>query len=294
MANAEKVFVVHGRNAVARDSMFTFLRSLGLKPIEWDQAIALTGKGSPYIGEVLDRAFEEAQAIVVLLTPDDTAYLRAEFASGDHDPETQPRGQARPNVLFEAGMAIGRNENRTILVEFGDLRGFSDVAGRHAIRLADTVPSRKSLAQRLQTAGCSVDLSGSDWLEAGEFTVPSAPGGGFPLGRKLEVSDRRGPHVDGNWHAGGGSHADTAKITNNGAVALFEVMLVVPDELEGQIQLMDAQMVAKLPVGKSFSVKAWTTNHTFQGGAPNQFELLVTAKLEDGTPFEQDVYFDAA
>jgi len=25
--------------------MFTFLRSLGLKPIEWDQAIALTGKG---------------------------------------------------------------------------------------------------------------------------------------------------------------------------------------------------------------------------------------------------------
>ncbi|WP_290471296.1 hypothetical protein [Leifsonia sp. 71-9] len=45
MANVEKVFVVHGRNAAARDSMFTFLRSLGLKPIEWDQAIALTGKG---------------------------------------------------------------------------------------------------------------------------------------------------------------------------------------------------------------------------------------------------------
>jgi hypothetical protein len=31
-----------------------------------------------------------------------------------------------------------------------------------------------------------------------------------------------------------------------------------------------------------------------QGGAPNQFELTVTGELEDGTPFEQEVYFDAA
>ena len=41
---SERVFVVHGRNAEARNAMFTFLRSIGLKPIEWDQAIALTGK----------------------------------------------------------------------------------------------------------------------------------------------------------------------------------------------------------------------------------------------------------
>ncbi len=34
-----------------------------------------TGKGSPYIGEMLDAAFGAAQAVVVLQTPDDVAYL---------------------------------------------------------------------------------------------------------------------------------------------------------------------------------------------------------------------------
>ena len=41
--NPRSVFVVHGRNDVVRDSMFGFLRSINLKPIEWTQAVALTG-----------------------------------------------------------------------------------------------------------------------------------------------------------------------------------------------------------------------------------------------------------
>ncbi len=50
------VFVVHGRNMAAREAMFTFLRSIGLKPLEWHQAVSLTGTGAPYIGQILDRA----------------------------------------------------------------------------------------------------------------------------------------------------------------------------------------------------------------------------------------------
>ena len=69
--------------------------------------------------------------------------------------------------------------------------------------------------------------------------------------------------------------------------------LAVPEALREHIRLLDDEPVAKLPVGKSFTVRGWTTNHTLQGGAPNQFELLVTATLDDGTLFEQDVYFDA-
>ncbi len=103
---ARKVFVVHGRNREARAAMFTFLRAIGLAPIEWSEAVRLTGEASPYIGHVLDAAFGAAQAIVVLLTPDDVAYLRSEYASGDDDPETTPLAQARPNVLFEAGPPI--------------------------------------------------------------------------------------------------------------------------------------------------------------------------------------------
>jgi predicted nucleotide-binding protein len=167
-----RVFVVHGRNSKARDSMFAFLRALGLQPIEWSQAIAMTAQGSPYIGTVLDTAFSAAQAIVVLFTPDEMAYLRPEYSDSADDPESTPLAQARPNVLFEAGMAIGRDAKRTVLVELGRVRPFSDLMGRHAVRLDGTSKARIELAQRLETAGCAVDRSGTDWLTAGDFTRP--------------------------------------------------------------------------------------------------------------------------
>ena len=91
-----KVFVVHDRDIEARDSMFTFLRSLGLQPLEWSQAVRATGKTLPYIGEVLDAAFSSARAVVVLLTPDDRAWLsEALRAEGEpsHETETNWTGE---------------------------------------------------------------------------------------------------------------------------------------------------------------------------------------------------------
>jgi len=66
----------------------------------------------------------------VLFTPDDEARQRDEFHT-PHDEayETELTPQARPNVLFEAGMAMGRDERRTILVQLGKVRPFSDIAG---------------------------------------------------------------------------------------------------------------------------------------------------------------------
>lgn len=166
------VFVVHGRNLEARNSLFRFLRSIGLRPLEWSQAIKETGKASPFISEILDVAFSKAQAVVVLMTPDDVAQLQEPFRS-PHDPpfESQLTGQARPNVLFEAGMAMGRNPDRTVIVELGILRPFSDIAGRHTVKLSNATASRQALAQRLDNAGCAVDLTGSDWHTEGDFTL---------------------------------------------------------------------------------------------------------------------------
>lgn len=170
--DTHNVFVVHGRNLEARDSLFRFLRSIGLRPLEWSQAIQMTGKASPFIGEILDVAFSKAKAVVVLLTPDDVAQLKEQFRS-PHDPpyEAQLTGQARPNVLFEAGMAIGRDPERTIIVELGTLRPFSDIAGRHTIRLSNSSKARQEVAQRLETAGCPVDLTGRDWHTEGDFSI---------------------------------------------------------------------------------------------------------------------------
>jgi predicted nucleotide-binding protein len=166
------VFVVHGRNIALSEAMFTFLNAIGLDPLEWSEACAATKQASPYIGDILDRAFSMAQAVVVLMTPDDEAWLKGEFRNQD-DPqhETTLTGQARPNVLFEAGMAMGREPERTVLVEVGTLRPFSDVVGRHTVRLDNSTERRQELAQRLKTAGCPVNLEGTRWHRAGSFEI---------------------------------------------------------------------------------------------------------------------------
>jgi len=164
------VFVVHGRNAEARNALFRFLRSIGLHPLEWSHAIELTGKAAPYIGEILDVAFANAQAVLVLMTPDDEARLRQSYRQlGDPDYERSLTGQARPNVLFEAGMALGRYPDRTLLVELGILRPFSDIGGRHVLKLTNSSPARQNVATRLKNAGCPVDLTGTDWHTEGDF-----------------------------------------------------------------------------------------------------------------------------
>ena len=173
LPDPRKVFVVHGRNKTIRDSMFSFLRAIGLEPIEWAEAVTATGVTSPYVGEILDAAFSCAQAVVVVFTPDDEACLREPYRNpGDPTHETEVTPQARLNVIFEAGMAMGRASQRTVLVEVGALRPFSDIAGRHVIRLDNTTQRRQELAQRLQTAGCAASLTGTDWHTTGDFTPP--------------------------------------------------------------------------------------------------------------------------
>ena len=168
--DAREVFVVHGRNEKARAALFEFLRSIGLHPVEWSEAVQATGKASPYIGDILNAAFSRAHAVVVLLTPDDEARLKEPW-QGENEPshEVELSGQARPNVLFEAGMAMGRDEDRTVLVEIGHIRPFSDIAGRHTVRLDSTSQQRQQLANRLKAAGCPVNLNGTDWHSIGDF-----------------------------------------------------------------------------------------------------------------------------
>jgi len=172
-SNQRDVFVIHGRDERLRAGLFEFLRSIGLNPMEWTQLIDLTDKAAPYVGEVLDAAFLRAQAVVVLFSPDDLVRLRPELcAPHEPDHETMPSFQARPNVLFEAGMAMARHPDRTVLIEIGALRPFSDIGGRHTIRMDNSPKKRQELALRLQKAGCSVSLIGTDWHTAGDMKGP--------------------------------------------------------------------------------------------------------------------------
>lgn len=172
VTRGRKVFVVHGRNERLRRALFSFLRSLSLEPLEWTKAIAATGKGTPTVPDILDAAFAQAVAIVVLLTPDDQVTLgRAYRKPSDPAYESRMVGQARPNVLFEAGMAFGRNPNATVLVQIGVVKPFSDVGDRHVTRLGNDPESRSELVTKLRNAGCAVDGSGVDWYTEGDFAL---------------------------------------------------------------------------------------------------------------------------
>lgn len=280
-----RVFVVHGRNASARDAMFEFLRAIGLRPIEWSQAVRLTGKGSPYIGEILDAAFAEAQAVIVLMTPDEIAYLRSEYASGDSDPEARPAAQSRPNVLFEAGMAMGHDSARAILVELGDVRPFSDVAGRHAVRLDNSVPRRKELAQRLETAGCIVDTTGDSWLSAGDFTPPPPPGDGLPLGKRVPApASRSRVRLDLRYHDR--SRGGRLEIINMGTEAIYDLDLELPPDIE-HFHLMSGDLpLPRLPAGKSAKLIAVKT----MGRGRDHFEVRVIGRTADGEPVAEEVF----
>jgi predicted nucleotide-binding protein len=167
------VFVVHGRDNVAREAIFAFLRAVGVKPIEWTSALAMSRKGSPYIGEILDTVFAKARAIVVLITPDDLAQLRPDLLTPSDKPyERTPTGQARPNVLFESGMAFATHADRTVMVQLGNVREFSDIAGRHVVHMSNEYAKRQELAIKLRNAGCDVDTMGTDWVNAGDFGDP--------------------------------------------------------------------------------------------------------------------------
>jgi predicted nucleotide-binding protein len=167
----DSVFVVHGRDTKARKELSAFLRSLHVDVMEWNKAMALTKKASPYIGEVIDAAFERVQAIVVMLTPDDEAKLKDAFIGKDEEAfEKKLTGQPRQNVLLEAGMALGKYKDTTILVQIGKVRPMSDISGVHVTHLTGAPSSRQQLIGKLRTAGVKLDNTGDDWLTAGEFS----------------------------------------------------------------------------------------------------------------------------
>lgn len=168
---SRNVFLVHGRDTVARDAMAEFLRAISLWPLSWEEARQATGRPTPYIGDILQAGLAMSHATVVLFTGDDKAQLRQELAGPDEKAvELELMPQPRPNVLFEAGMAMGLNPDRTVITSMGSgLRPLSDLSGRYLVYMDGSPERRHELANRLKSCGCPVNTSGVDWLKAGSF-----------------------------------------------------------------------------------------------------------------------------
>jgi len=111
--------------------------------------------------------------VVVVLTGDEEVQLRAPFRQEGKD-EARVDRQSRPNVFFEGGLAFAKHPDRTLLVQIGTHRSFSDIAGRHVIDLTGDAESREDVRTRLKTAGCAVKEAGTDWLSAGQAEIDRA------------------------------------------------------------------------------------------------------------------------
>jgi predicted nucleotide-binding protein len=167
---ARRVFVVHGRDDRLVRSFFDLLTSVGLRPVEWETLVRASGSTSPVLGQLVAAAPHLAQATLVLLSPDDVVALHSDLYGANDSPAERARGgQARPNVLFELGLAMMAYPERTVVVEIGQMRPIADLAGLNTIHFDGSGVAIKKVLDRLTQAECPVDYSGATWLEPGRF-----------------------------------------------------------------------------------------------------------------------------
>jgi predicted nucleotide-binding protein len=167
---ARRVFMVYGRDNELTSRFFDLLRSVDLRPMEWEHLIHEGGRAMPTLAQVVALAPSLAQATLVLLSPDDVVEVHSDLVLDSDGPQERERGgQARPNVLFELGLALMANPDRTIVVDVGRSRPVSDLAGFNMIRFDGSAEAIRKVLHRLEVAGCPVDYSGVDWLNLGRF-----------------------------------------------------------------------------------------------------------------------------
>jgi predicted nucleotide-binding protein len=145
-AQAARVFVIHGRDQEAVDVLSRFLAGLGLEHVQFEEVADRIG-ANPFIADIVVRGISEANIVIGLFTPDEVAALydtSGKYVAGS------ARWQARPNVLFEAGVAWGVAREKVVLATLGaDVELFSDVNGIHILRL-DQEKGRRSMATRIE------------------------------------------------------------------------------------------------------------------------------------------------
>jgi predicted nucleotide-binding protein len=187
-----KVFVVHGRDTDLTRNFFDLLRSVNLWPLDWETLVKATCSTAPYLGQVVVTAPHLAQATLVLLTPDDLVELHSDLYLDHDSPQERARdGQARPSVLMELGMALMAYQDRTVVVEIGQMRPIADLAGVNTIRFDGSATAVRKVLGRLEQAGCEADLSETGWLEASRFADLAARWRG-PATHKAPEQDPRG------------------------------------------------------------------------------------------------------
>ena len=143
--NYGRIFLIHGRDEAARETVARFLERLGLDPV----ILAEQPSGSQTIIEKVE-AHADVGYAVALLTADDVG-------SRLGDDAVQPR--ARQNVIFELGYFIGRlGRKRVCVLTKGQPEIPSDYSGVVYIPMASDA-WKIELIKELKAADLDVDAN---------------------------------------------------------------------------------------------------------------------------------------
>lgn len=140
---SDKVFIVHGHDDGARETVARFLERVGLEAIILHEQ---ANQGRTVIEKVI--AHGDVGFAVVLLSPDDEGCRKGGI----------PEPRARQNVLLELGYFIGRlGRDRVCALKRGELEIPSDFAGVVWEQMDSGGGWKQALARELTAAGHGID-----------------------------------------------------------------------------------------------------------------------------------------
>lgn len=140
---SRKIFIVHGHDDGARETVARFLERIGLEAVILHEQ---ANQGRTIIEKVV--ANSDVGFAVVLLTPDDEGCVKG----------GTPEPRARQNVLLELGYFIGRlGRDKVCALKRGTLEIPSDFAGVVWETMDSNGGWKQALARELEAAGHSID-----------------------------------------------------------------------------------------------------------------------------------------
>lgn len=140
-----KIFIVHGRDDLAKTEVARFVEKLGLNVIILHEQ-ASTGN------TVIEKIEEHTNVgfAIVLYTPCDEGNLVGET----------PKARARQNVIFEHGYLIGKlGRDKVCALVKGDVEKPNDISGVVYIMLDEHEGWHKKLVKELREAGYEIDAN---------------------------------------------------------------------------------------------------------------------------------------